>query len=269
MSVEALSWAFQQDVTPAARKLVLLALANRADENGCCYPGYKKLAAQCSMARSTVIAHVKALQASGLLLKTGQKRGDGTDTSNLYRLALGGGSEIRTLGSETRTGRVQSSDPNYTNSLNNKKKALPRPDFLREIDAGRLAGRFSEWPHLTESEIVQAADALLDFWSAKGEWPAGDPVSALRSWIRKGIQQGAVRKAPKAARQDEQAAPLDPEIEKWRKRIVPWLKYAGVKWPAEWGPPPHQQGCEAPAEILEQFRSAINERAKKENLVYA
>lgn len=268
MSVEALSWAFQQDVTPAAKKLVLLALANRADENGCCYPGYKKLAAQCTLSRASVITHIKALEADGLLVKTSQQRDNGTDTSNRYRLTLGGGSKSYTLGSKSRTGRVQDLDPNYTNSLNNKKRPLTRDEFLREIDGARLAGSFAEWPHLSETEIVQAATALMDFWSAKAEWPAGDPVSALRSWIRNGIKLGAVRAAPKAARQDEQAAPVDPEVELWRKRVNGWLKFWGNNWLPAWGPAPHEPGCEAPPEVLDLFRRAILEKTQKEKLAH-
>ena len=158
MSVEALSWAFQQDVTPAAKKLVLIALANRADEDGFCYPGYKRLSSQCSMARSTVILHVKALEEQGLITIYSQTRENGSDTSNLYKLSLNGvGSEIRTPpgprfgppGSEIQT-------PIYEHNIHTHSQPLTRQSFLREIDQERINGRFSAQ---TDNESLIAIEA--------------------------------------------------------------------------------------------------------------
>lgn len=87
MSIEALSWAWEQKLKPGP-KLVLLALADHADHEGVCWPGFDGLAAKTGMSRSTVIENVKQLVA--LELVTVEKRADsnGHRASNRYILHI-------------------------------------------------------------------------------------------------------------------------------------------------------------------------------------
>lgn len=111
------------------------------------------------------------------------------------------------------------------NAIKKEKKPLTREGFLRGIDGGYNGGDFQEFEHLTETEIKAAAEACLDFYAAKGEWPAGDPVPVIRHWIRGGIKNGKIRKpAPinisaEGEQEAKSAAPLQSWHEKAKLRI--------------------------------------------------
>lgn len=92
MSAIALTWAWRQmpalKSTPA--KLVLVALADRADDDGELYPKLAWVAEKVQMDRRNVRKHIATLEELGLLERTERMRtdGDGRQTSNLLRLAL-------------------------------------------------------------------------------------------------------------------------------------------------------------------------------------
>lgn len=84
MSVEALNWAWKQTTTSRARdKLILIALADAAREDGVCWPKQATLAAKCDMSERSVKAAVSSLKDLGLL--TVHKSGK----LNVYQLAIG------------------------------------------------------------------------------------------------------------------------------------------------------------------------------------
>jgi DNA-binding transcriptional ArsR family regulator len=88
MSVQAMTWAFEQDVEPNA-KLVLLALANRTNhETGVCYPGQALLGRECSMSDRTIRRHLNTLEERGLIERRARMLPEGRGrTSDEYRLA--------------------------------------------------------------------------------------------------------------------------------------------------------------------------------------
>jgi biotin operon repressor len=86
MSYRALSWAAKQSL-PALEKLVLLMLADRADDNDKCWPSVPKLMEDCSMSRAHVQKCRKKLEERGLVRRVAQTRTYG-QTSNMYYLDL-------------------------------------------------------------------------------------------------------------------------------------------------------------------------------------
>ena len=75
MSVEAISWAFQQPVPHASAKFVLVAMANHADGDMRCWPSSAHLCAQTSQDRKTVQANLQRLRDWGYIVDTGERRG--------------------------------------------------------------------------------------------------------------------------------------------------------------------------------------------------
>lgn len=72
------------------RKLVLIKLADNANDSGECWPSYKHIADHCECSKSAVRDHIDALISMGLLVKenrTGVKNGKG-NASNLYCMNL-------------------------------------------------------------------------------------------------------------------------------------------------------------------------------------
>lgn len=66
MSVDATRWAWSQQIT-ATQKLVLLSLADRADENNLCYPSTKRLESDTGLYRETIFEAIKKMEEMHLL----------------------------------------------------------------------------------------------------------------------------------------------------------------------------------------------------------
>ena len=107
-----MNWAWRQTLTPTL-KLVLMALADSADDQGVCWPSVSTLAKKCSVSTRTVRRSLRVLMDSGMLIAEARRRGDGSSTSNRYRLLIAGGDNMsppRDAG-VTRPGQVCQGDP--------------------------------------------------------------------------------------------------------------------------------------------------------------
>jgi len=87
MSMELMVKAFKLQVGNPLRKLVLIKLADNANDKGECWPSYQHIADQCEIGRSTVKSHVRALEAMGMLTREFRKKGE-LNQSNLFQLNL-------------------------------------------------------------------------------------------------------------------------------------------------------------------------------------
>lgn len=82
MSVRALAWAFEQPVDATA-KLVLLALADHASEDGDCWVGMRTLEAKTSLKERAIQLACRRLEASGLIHRSARFQGE-RQTTNLW-----------------------------------------------------------------------------------------------------------------------------------------------------------------------------------------
>lgn len=87
MSNEALTWAWSRRGLKATEKLVLIRLADYADEQGSCFPSQKRVAEDCGMDRMTVNRALQRLADAALVSSEKRRRG-GRQTSSRYYLAL-------------------------------------------------------------------------------------------------------------------------------------------------------------------------------------
>ena len=87
MSVKALTWAFDQPIS-ATDKVVLLALADYANEHGLCWPSISSLVQRAHVGERTVQRALQSLEDAGFITRERRKRENGSDTSNIYRLCL-------------------------------------------------------------------------------------------------------------------------------------------------------------------------------------
>lgn len=85
-----MNWAWQQNLSPTP-KLVLMALADAANEQGICWPSVSTVAAKCCVSARTVRRVMQKLADRGLIVSEQRYRKDGSCSSNRYRLQLGGG----------------------------------------------------------------------------------------------------------------------------------------------------------------------------------
>ena len=214
MSVQAMTWAFEQDVEPNA-KLVLVALANRANhETGACHPGQELIAAECSMSTRTVRRHLLTLEQRGLISRRARMLSGGRGrTSDKYVLAFytrpdqpdkpcdqpdkSGQDQPDKMSERSRpTGQIRST--NRTNQVdqpdngvqvtvrepkeNRKTKSIRKASITddwspRPQDLPTLAGKF---PKL---QLEVEAEKFADYHRAKGSKFA-DWDAAFRNWCR-------------------------------------------------------------------------------------
>lgn len=93
MSIAAMNWAWRQQLTPTA-KLVLMSLADAADDHGVCWPSVPTVARKCCVSTRTIRRIMQTLIAHDLLIAEPRYRPDGSCSSNRYRLQLGGGDKL-------------------------------------------------------------------------------------------------------------------------------------------------------------------------------
>lgn len=153
MSIQALNWAYQQDVEPAARKFVLVTLANYASEDGHCYPSQETLAKMTGQSERTVREHLKALEHDGLIRRDGRRRKDGKRTSDEFFLAWSNdnrkispvdaennrqnstGSPATSSGDQP--ARSAGKPKEFNTPSDNQQKGAPRPAPAEGADAAR------------------------------------------------------------------------------------------------------------------------------------
>ncbi|WPD00649.1 helix-turn-helix domain-containing protein [Proteus terrae] len=89
MSMILMAKAMQLKVGNPSRKLVLIKLADNANDKGECFPSYQHVADQCEISRRSVINHIDALCEQGLVRKV-YRSGEKGNSSNIYILNLDG-----------------------------------------------------------------------------------------------------------------------------------------------------------------------------------
>ena len=195
------------------RKLVLIALANRTDEDCRCWPSQERLAGECGISVRALSDHLKALEDDGFITRETQHLGRGNGSRTAYTLQLQAlknapekiaPAEIAPAISVECTG----SRPRVTNhqepSINNKgcaraDRVNPRqgavlpddwllPDEWAE-DARQIA--FKAKQPLSDTEIENEADKFRDYWTAK-PGAAGrklDWRGTWRNWVRSYLER--------------------------------------------------------------------------------
>ena len=83
-----MNWAWDQRLPPNA-KLILMALADSADDAGECWPRLRTLASKCCVSERTVQRALQQFEGTGLLSVEHRFTDGGRQTSNRYRLAVG------------------------------------------------------------------------------------------------------------------------------------------------------------------------------------
>ena len=89
MSMLLMVQAMQAKVGNPLRKLVLIKLADNANDLGECWPSHQHVADQCEISKTSVRNHIKKLEEMGFL-HIQHREGPKGNTSNLYHLTIQG-----------------------------------------------------------------------------------------------------------------------------------------------------------------------------------
>ncbi|EAR9944208.1 helix-turn-helix domain-containing protein [Salmonella enterica] len=210
MSMNLMAKAMSIKVGNPLRKLVLIKLADNANDNGECWPSYQHIADHCECSKSAVKEHISALIKLGLMTKenrVGVNNGKG-NTSNVYRLHLTstpvppestppvppkstGGSPKSTGGSPKSTPPVPPAGTRTSHSfepvkepLDNKKKLSSMPEgFSPSASHQKMAEEYG-------ISLQEEFDKFTDHHISKGS-KFIDWNRALNTWLRnaKGFQK--------------------------------------------------------------------------------
>jgi hypothetical protein len=188
VSVHVLSWAWKQKVGDAATKIVLLKLADCADDDGYSWWGQKKLAAECELGRATVQRKLERLQTFGLLEVVPRERDDGGTSTNGYRIK-----------------RPRSTPLPHSEAPPPQSEAGP-PVTVRHPpphgEAGTTLNRKKN-PTLSKNESVPARSPFDDLWDAieacgmkapSAKSPRADFAKAVRELHMTGATPDLVRR---------------------------------------------------------------------------
>lgn len=94
MSMELMVAVMKAKIGDPLSKLVLLKLADNANDLAECYPSYQHIADKCEISRITAMRHIQALEAAGFLRKELRKGKHRANSSNMFYLTIGNGKPI-------------------------------------------------------------------------------------------------------------------------------------------------------------------------------
>lgn len=272
MSIQAVAWAIDQKAGSAAGKVVLLCLANYADEDGKCWPSQETIAAETELSERSVREWLQKLEEAGLLTRTKRRRDDGYRASDLIHLAF----KNQPAKSAGKTNSHRQLTPTLPEPVaaptsfepSKEPSAAAREKFDLESLTDRLVEAAGEkiQPHgaIVLAPILGLIDAGCDLETdilptiraraAKMTRPAGSWsyfVAAIREAYEQRIEAGRGLSRPKPTMVPSDADLNPDELRRaWSKRLT--FARPRDEWKTWlWGPPPGREGCRVPTDLLE------------------
>jgi hypothetical protein len=232
-----MNWAWQQALKPVP-KLVLMALADAADDEGICWPSVATLASKVGVSTRTVRRVMQELICGKLLTAEQRYRSDGSCSSNRYRLSLVGGDKLSPApdASDTTPGQACQGPPDtgvIPGTTIRTQRESPQPHISVTEQSDRGGGALSDlnYPKTLLPAERSRAEALvavlptplnqqvLDEWAGiiiAGEIRASS-LGCLRALVRR-AQQGTF--APERALRVAQARKARQRAEAAQAQVV-------------------------------------------------
>ncbi len=218
MSWHATEWARAQRTGSPTAKAVLAYLAERANDDGECWPSVDLIAAETELGRRTVIRQIAALETGGWLAVIRSRRG------NRYRLAVvperhqaeqsdsartaPDSATVTPQKCQPDTSEVPERHPNHQEPSPNRQgtgeRAHKRADRAIRLHAdwrpSQADTEFARKEGLDDGHIQRTADRFRDYWHAapgergrKLDWSA-----TWRNWVRRDAESLGAGLAPSA-----------------------------------------------------------------------
>ena len=183
------------EVGNPARKLVLLKLADNANDDGICFPSYQYIADKCEMSKRSAISHIDDLIKMGFVTKKARKNKDGSN-ANLYLLHLEQGGEKSAPGGEN----ISLGSENF--ALGGSEKSAPITSHSFNLSINRVsddensanAERTDENKKTSKREKISVDyQGVMDAWNKVFN---GSPIHLLKTLSQE--RQKAILKVAKA-----------------------------------------------------------------------
>ena len=195
MSMRLMVQAMNCKVGNPARKLVLLKLADNANDDGICFPSYQYIADKCEMSKRSAISHIDDLIKMGFVTKKARKNKDGSN-ANLYLLHLEQGGEKSAPGGEN----ISLGSENF--ALGGSEKSAPITSHSFNLSINRVsddensanAERTEENKKTSKREKISVDyQGVMDAWNKVFN---GSPIHLLKTLSQE--RQKAILKVAKA-----------------------------------------------------------------------
>lgn len=184
MSMTLMVKALKTKVGNPLRKLVLLKLADNANDQGECWPSYQYIADQCEMSKRSVMLHINKLIEDGFLKKEHRLGGEKFNKSNLYTLMVGAGDslgvvqEIHPPSAGDSLGGSAGDSPRTYHSLEPISKPLDHPADNRALS---MEEQFNKWWKHYPKKV--AKPKALSIWKSKTKGMDVDTMTAFSDHI--------------------------------------------------------------------------------------
>ena len=164
MSMRLMAQAMSIKVGNPLRKLVLIKLADNANDDGICFPSYQYIADVCEISKASARTHIDALIKMGFVSKKARKNKDGS-SSNLYLLHLEKGMPADSTGMPADSTGGMPADSTITchssEPVNEPKKTSQKNTALSLLAEfgiiGQLADDFAEHRKSKKAAITRTA----------------------------------------------------------------------------------------------------------------
>jgi hypothetical protein len=198
MSIDAISWAFKQNVKPSSLKFVLVALADNCTHDGLAWPSLKALAEKTGQDRKTIIASLDKLESMGIIADSGKRVGATGQVKVYCFKSTENGTVPKTeqyrFSRETVPFFPGNSTENGTRNLKGTIKESSKPISHKKptpVPANfEVTEAMFDWAvaeGLNPNRIRTETEQFLDRNKASGksylDWPA-----AWRTWIRNSVK---------------------------------------------------------------------------------
>ena len=183
--------------TNAAQRLVLLALADFANENGVCWPSIRVLADRTRMSERGVQKAVRSLEAGNLLaIRTGGFGREGGRYANTYTLTLKG--EPCAPTPEHHSGvRVNTVHPTpEQDAWGRVNTETPTPEYRAPQPSGTIMKNPQGTPTLAGSGYPDLGTWLAYAKEFAPDWPQDDAQSSFDHYVACGWRMGEGRGKP-------------------------------------------------------------------------
>ena len=209
MTIAAIEWAFTQQIEIPSAKLVLLALADHANDKGHCWPSMERLQDRTGLSRATVYRAIDTLTGIGLVQMV--KRG----RANNYNLAMSqdeigksqdeigrSHSEIKMRHGETLTVKKRHNEPSLKRA---RASAVPLDWFP---DDELIEWAKERTPHV-DTDIE--TERFINYYASKGELRK-DWRASWRNWMLRAIRDYSPKLGHIRTRMDGQRQRNDERI---------------------------------------------------------
>lgn len=270
MSVQAIALSLKAQGLKPSEKLLLLALANYADDKMKCWPSHKTLASDTGLSQRTILTTFKRLEDAGLLVRTARDRPDGSRASDIITLKLGGEivsprGEMTAPRGEILAGGGEMVAPltTFEPSKNHQEILLSAEPSARRTPAKAEVDQVWSIAPRQARERSSRKDVEMALDAAKRRGHAlSDIIAGLRAaYASKSYQGDTAKGVHRLIQNDRWASFIEPadaptawDDGRWSAVLA--LNREEGWWQDSLGPRPGEPGCRVPAHIIEQRAAA-------------